>query len=255
MPGEREIIVIIEQTIDKLYQMKLYGMAESLKKRIASPDHRDLNISDFIGLITDDEWIYRDNKRREAREAGAKFKDKQATMETINYRIARGLTKAQLLELAQLAWVKKHQNLAITGSTGVGKSWIAQALGHQACREGLRVSFARQPMLLHVILAAKASGAFPALLKRLAKIDIMILDDLGVSLMTEELRRDLLEVLEDRYGVRSTIVTSQLPVSEWHDYFGGGRIADALCDRLTRNAHRIEMDGPSQRPTVEDQVD
>lgn len=244
--------MIIEQTIDKLYQMKLFGMAESLKKRIASPDHRDLSLSDFVGLITDDEWIYRDNKRREAREAGAKFKDKQATMETINYRVSRGFTKAQLLEHAQLTWVKKHQNLILTGPTGVGKSWIAQALGHQACREGMRVSFARQPLLLNAVLTAKAAGTFPALLKRLTKFDVFILDDLGVSLMTDEVRRDLLEVLEDRYGVRSTIITSQLPVSEWHDYFGGGRIADALCDRLTRNAHRLEMDGPSQRPTIDD---
>lgn len=247
--------MIIEQTIDRLYQMKLYGMANSIKDRLARSDHRDLSVSDLLGLIVDDEWIYRDNKRRAACEANAKFKDKQATIETIEYHAKRGFTKTQLLELAQLGWVKKKQNLAITGKTGVGKSWIAQALGHQVCREGMRVLFARQPSLHHAVLTAKASGSFPTLLKRLTKTDVLIIDDLGVSLMTDETRRDLLEVLEDRYGVASTIITSQLPIGEWHDYFGSGRIADALCDRLVRNAHRMEMSGPSRRPEVDTKPD
>jgi DNA replication protein DnaC len=247
--------MIIEQTIDKLYQMKLIGMAESVKGRIARPDHRDLSISDILGLIVDDEWIYRDNKRRALREAGAKFKDKQATIESIDYHGARGCTKDQLLELAQLVWIKKCQNLAITGPTGAGKSWIAQALGTQACRQGLRVLFVRQPMLIHATLTAKATSGLPGLLKRLAKVSVLIIDDLGVSLMTDEVRRDLLEVIEDRYSRGSTIITSQMPVDEWHDYLAGGRIADAICDRFTRNAHRIEVTGPSRRPEIIDQLD
>jgi DNA replication protein DnaC len=247
--------MLIEQTIDKLYQMKLFGLAESVKSRISRPDHRELSVSDILGLIVDDEWIYRDNKRRVLRETGAKFKDKQATIESIDYKGKRGFTKAQVLELAQLQWVKKKQNLVFTGPTGAGKSWVAQALGNQACREGLRVLFIRQPMLIHATLTAKASGGLPALLKRLAKINILILDDLGVSLMTDEVRRDLLEVIEDRYSVGSMIITSQMPVDEWHDYLAGGRIADAICDRFTRNAHRIEVTGPSRRPEIELQLD
>lgn len=247
--------MIIEQTIDRLYEMKLFGMAKSVKERISRPDHRDLSVSDILGLVVDDEWIYRDNKRRVLREAGAKFKDKQAMCEAIDYRPGRGFTKAQMLEFAKLQWVKKNQNLVITGPTGAGKSWIAQALGHRACREGLRVLFIRQPMLIHTTLMAKASGGLPALLKRLAKINILIIDDLGVSLMTDEVRRDLLEVLEDRYSVGSTIITSQLPIDEWHDYLAGGRIADAICDRFTRNAHRIEITGPSLRPEIDGQLD
>lgn len=247
--------MLIEQTIDKLYQMKLFGLAESVKSRISRPDHRELSVSDILGLIVDDEWIYRDNKRRVLRETGAKFKDKQATIESIDYKGKRGFTKTQVLELAQLQWVKKKQNLVFTGPTGAGKSWVAQALGNQACREGLRVLFIRQPMLIHATLTAKASGGLPALLKRLAKINILILDDLGVSLMTDEVRRDLLEVIEDRYSVGSMIITSQMPVDEWHDYLAGGRIADAICDRFTRNAHRIEVTGPSRRPEIELQLD
>jgi len=243
--------MIIEQTIDRLTQMKLFGMSESVKKRISRPDHRDLSLSDMLGLIVDDEWIYRDNKRRQLREGAAKFKDKQATIESIEYSAARGFTKSQILELAQLTWVTKKQNLAVTGPTGSGKSWLAQSLGQQACREGLKVLFLRQPALIHQILVAKATQGLPSLLKRLSKVNVLIIDDLGVSLMTDEVRRDLLEVLEDRYSVGSTIITSQLPVAEWHEYLAGGRIADAICDRFTRNAHRIEITGPSLRPELD----
>jgi DNA replication protein DnaC len=243
--------MIIEQTIDKLYQMKLFGMAESVKKRISKPDHRDLSLSDMLGLIVDDECLYRDNKCRVSRELQAKFKDKQATVESIDYQGERGFTKAQFLELTQLHWVKKHQNIAFTGATGSGKSWLAQALGQRACSQGLRVLFIRQPMLIHMILTAKASSGLPSLLKRLSKVDVLIVDDLGVSLMTDEVRRDFLEVLEDRYSRGSTIITSQLDVSEWHEYLAGGRIADAICDRFIRNAHPVHVKGPSKRPTID----
>jgi DNA replication protein DnaC len=247
--------MIIEQTIDKLYRMKLFGMAESVKDRLSRSDHQDLAVSDLLGLIVDDECMYRDNKRMTSRLAGAKFKDKSATMESIEYKGERGVTKSQLLEFAKLSWVKKHQNLAITGLTGVGKSWIAQALGNEACREGMRVLFLRQPLLVHTVLHAKAAGSFQNLLKKFLKVDLLIIDDLGVTLMTEEIRRDFLEVLEDRHGRGSTIITSQLPIKEWHDYFGGGRIGDALCDRFVRSAHRLELTGRTRRITVEEQKD
>lgn len=244
--------MIIEQTMDKLYQMKLFGMAESAKTRLARADHRDVSASDWLGLLVDDEWVYRDNKRRALRESAAKFKDKQATLESVSYNKDRGFTKSQVLELGQLQWVKKRQNLVITGPTGAGKSWLAQSLGSQACRMGLRVLFIRQPSLVHTMLTAKASSGFPGLLKRLTKVDLLIIDDLGVSLMKDEVRRDLLEVIEDRFGVASTMITSQLPVPEWHEYLGGGRIADAICDRLTRNAHRIDIAGDSLRAKITD---
>ena len=246
--------MINAQTTERLNEMKLFGMAGSIKDRLSRPDHSDLPVSDLIGLIVDDEWIYRDNRRRKSRESAAKFKDKQATVETIEYEASRGFKKSQLLELAQLHWVKRHQNLIITGKTGVGKSWLAQSLGNQACREGLRVLFIRQPGFINTIMTTKASGDFQSWLKRLQKIDVLIIDDLGVSLMTDEIRRDFLEPIEDRYSVKSTIITSQLPVDEWHDYFGGGRIADALMDRLSRNAHRLDLKGPSRRPELEGEI-
>ena len=248
-PRRREMIN--EQTMQRLAQMKLFAMSESIKTRMARSDHQDLSISDFLGLIVDDEWISRDNKRRREREASAKFKEKDATLENIQYGAKRGFTKSKILELAQLHWVKEHQNLAITGATGVGKSWIAQSLGHQACRQGLRVLFIRETALALLLMQQKATGGFTNALKRFAKIDLLILDDLGTQLVTEETKRDLFELIEMRYGIGSTLITSQLAVGEWHDHFGGGRIADSLCDRLVRNSHRIDMDGPSKRPEVE----
>jgi DNA replication protein DnaC len=242
--------VLNEQTIQRLYQMKLFTMAESLKERLSRSDHKELSHGELVGLVVDDEWIYRDNRRRKLRQQAAKFKERQATLETIEYTVSRGFKKAELLELAQLDWVRKRQNLILTGMTGVGKSWIAQALGNEACRSGLRVLFIRQPAFIHTLIKAKACGELPTLLKRLQKIDVLIIDDLGVSLMTDEIRRDLLEPIEDRYNVKSTVITSQLPVSEWHDYFGGGRIADALMERLTKCSRRLDLAGPSRRPDI-----
>lgn len=244
--------MIIEQTLERLSAMKLFGMSRSVKDRLARPDHKDLSVTDFLGLVVDDEWLHRDNKKREMREKGAKFKNKQATIESIDYTgHARGITKSQVLEFAQLHWLRKKQNIAITGLTGVGKSWLAQALGSQACREGLRVLFLREPMLIHALLTAKATGGLPALLKRWAKIELLIIDDLGTATLSEESRRDLLELVEERNGVGSTIITSQLPVNEWHDHFGSGRVADAICDRLVRNAHRVALIGETRRAKVE----
>ena len=244
--------MVIEQTIERLQQMKLFGMSKSLKERLSRADHKDLSVSEMLGLIVDDEWIYRDNKRREMREKGAKFKDKQASIESLDFTgKPRGITKSQVLEYAQLHWMKKKQNLAITGLTGAGKSWIAQALGNQACREGFRVLFAREPKLIHALLTAKATGGLPALLKRLSKTDLLIIDDLGTAMLTEETRRDLLELVEERNGIGSTVITSQLPVGEWHEHFGGGRVADAICDRIVRNAHRIDLIGDTRRPKVD----
>ena len=162
-------------------------------------------------------------------------------MEAIDYKIARGLVKQTMLELGQLRWVDKKQNIAFIGPSGAGKSYLAQALGHQACRQGQRVIYVRLPKLLTALLQSRADGSYSKLLKKFEKTNVLILDDLGVSELRENERRDILEILEDRYGVASTIITSQLPIKDWHTYFGGARAADSICDRLVHNCHRIEL--------------
>lgn len=244
--------MILEQTLGKLREMKLSAMARSLEERISRPDHHELSVEDFVGLIVDDEYLYREQKRLTTRLSGAKFKERQACMEAIDYKIARGLSKQTMLELAQLRFIEKKQNIAFTGPAGAGKSYLAQALGHQACRQGFRVVYVRLPKLLTAVTQARADGSYANLLKRFEKANVLILDDLGVSDLSENERRDLLEIFEDRYGIGSTIITSQLPIKDWHAYFGGGRAADSICDRLVHNCHRIELkkDAGAQRKAL-----
>jgi DNA replication protein DnaC len=233
--------MLIEQTLTKMREMKLHQMAKSLEERLSRPDHQDLTATELIGLIIDDESTARENLRIESRLRGAKFKEKSACMENIDYKVNRGLTKQTMLELGQLKWIEKKQNIAFTGPAGAGKSYLAQSLGHSACRAGYRVIYVRLPKLLTALLQARADGTYAQLLKRYERAHVLILDDLGVSDLKENERRDILEIVEDRYGVGSTVVTSQLAIKDWHQYFGGSRAADSLCDRLVHNCHRIEL--------------
>ncbi len=240
--------MILEQTIEKLHSMRLERMAKSLSERLSRPDHQNLSIAEFVGLIVDDEYLHREQAKLASRLSGAKFKDRAASMEAIDYKNPRGLSKQQMLELGQLRWMGKKQNVAFTGPAGAGKSYLAQALGHQACRQGHRVIYARLPKLLTAMLQARADGSYAKLLKKFEKANLLILDDLGVCELKENDRRDILEIIEDRYGVGSTIITTQLPVKDWHAYFGGGRAADSICDRLIHNCHKVEL-----KPTAESQ--
>lgn len=233
--------MLLEQTIDKLNQMKLFGMAGGLKERLTRADHAEMPVADVVGLIVDDEWLYRDNKRMTSRLTGAKFKDKAACIEDIQYKGSRGLKKSLILDLAQNRWITAHQNILFTGPSGSGKSYIAQALGNNACRAGIMVQYLRMPKLLVALMQARADGTYSNLLKRLAKNQLLILDDFGVSVLDEQQREDLLEIIEDRYGSGSTIITSQLPIASWHAYLGAGIVADAILDRLVHNAHRIDL--------------
>lgn len=233
--------MLFEQTIDKLAQMKLYGMANSLKERISRPDHGDISASDFVGLLVDDEWTDRQNRKLTSRLKQARFKDGSACIENIDYKTSRGLKKVQLLELMQNHWIEKHQNIVFTGPSGSGKSYIAQALGNHLCRSGFSVNYLRAPKLVVILTQARADGSYLRLMNRLSKSNVLIVDDLGIGSLAETVRTDFLEILEDRYAQGSTIITSQMPISAWHEYFGGSIVADGICDRFLHNAHRIEL--------------
>ena len=235
--------MLLQQTSEKMSQMRLHGMLRSLKERLDRPDHQDLSVSDLFSLVVDDEWNARESRRLTSRLRTAQFKEKNACIEDVDYRATRGLKKSLVLELAKNQWIEKKQNILITGPSGAGKSYLAQALGHQACRDGHTVMYLRFPKLLIALTHAKADGSYSEYLGKLAKTKVLILDDLGLSPLEEPEQRDLLEIVEDRYAVGSTIITSQLPVAAWHPFFGGERLADAICDRVLHNAFRIEFSG------------
>lgn len=232
------------QTIEKMTQMKLYGMLESIQNLLAragTGGTQDLGPTEIFGLTVDAEWTYRENQRTKRLLTGAQFKEKTACVEALDYRAARGLKKSVVTELTQNHWIKNHQNIVITGPAGSGKSFLAQALGNHAARFGFSVQYLRMPKLLFSLLQARADGSYLQFLKRLLKTQILILDDWGTSTLGEQERQDLLEIIEDRYQVGSTIVTSQLPVNAWHTYLGGSLIADSILDRLVHPAQRIEL--------------
>lgn len=238
--------MLVEQTMEKLVSMKLRGMAEALRRWLEQPKDKEMTPTDLVGLLADAEWNEREEKRLTARLRIARFRQ-DASVEDIDYQQPRGLTKALMLDLARCSWVKVHQNVLFTGLTGVGKSYLACALGQKACREGHSVVYRRTSRLLDEIVQARADGSHFQLLRRLAKTEVLILDDFGLEVLTAAQRKDLLEVLEDRYGVSSTIVTSQLEPSHWHSVIGDETIADAVCDRIIHNAHHVKLGGESIR--------
>ena len=233
-------------TLDKLHALKLTGMAAALADQSATPDITDLSFEERLGLLVDREMTERDNRRMSSRLRRAKLRH-AAILEDIDYRNSRGLDKGLVQSLASCQWVKEHLNALITGPTGVGKTWLACALAHKACREGYTAQYVRLTRLLRELTIAKGDGQYSKLLTSLAKVDVLILDDWGLMKLSAENRRDLLEVLEDRHGRHSTIATSQLPIEEWHGIIGDATLADAILDRLVHNAYKINLRGESMR--------
>ena len=235
-----------EQTIAKLNAMRLYGMARSFSERIAVTKNAGLSHEEFFGLLVDDEKTYRDNAKLARLLTKARLRQ-PAALEDVDYKHPRGLDKQTLIELARANWLSAHQNVLITGPTGVGKSFLACALGNHACRAGHSTAYYRFPRLLESLLAAKGDGTQLKFFSRLSKISVIIIDDFALTPLSSEQAKDVLEILEDRYALTCTIITSQLPIKQWHQVLGEPTIADAICDRLFHNTFKIEMRGESLR--------
>jgi DNA replication protein DnaC len=236
-----------EPTIEKLKALKLTAFADAWTAQQRDPELVKLSFDERLGMLVDAEWLHRENARLERCLKEAKLRISSACVEDIDYAGKRELDKSVVRQLATCRWVAEHQNVAVTGMTGTGKTYVACALAQQACRKGYRAIYRRAPRLFEELTLAHADGTYRRLLQRFAKIDILIIDDWGLAPPKDTERRDLLEILEDRYGNRSTIITSQLPTAKWHDHLGDPTIADAVCDRVLHNAHRLVLKGPSRR--------
>jgi DNA replication protein DnaC len=233
-------------TMDALQELKLFGMLAALREQMQVPDCAALSFDERFGLLVDREATDRENRRLSSRLKRAKLRQ-AATVEDIDYRHPRGLDKSVMLSLASCQWIRKRHNCIITGPTGAGKSFIACALAHKACREGFSVLYLRLPRMLTELATARADGRYPRLLNTYARTNLLVLDDWGLSPLTDEQRKDLFEILEDRYDIHSTLVTSQLPIPKWHQIVGDPSVADALLDRLVHNAHKLTLKGESMR--------
>ena len=233
-------------TLEKLHTLRLTGMANAFEEQLQMDDIAALSTEERLGLMADREITERDSRRLKARLRKAKLRH-QAAVEDIDYRHPRRLDKSVMVKLTTSQWLREHLNVLITGPTGIGKSWLACALAHKACRDGFTAVYARLPRFFRELTVAKADGSYYKLLTTLAKTDLLVLDDLGAGTLTNEHQRDLLEILEDRYALHCTLITSQFPVDHWHETIADPTLADAILDRLVHNAYKLELKGESMR--------
>jgi DNA replication protein DnaC len=239
--------VLTQPTLEKLHALHLTAFAKAWEEQQKQPDVLTLSFDERLGLLVDAEWLARDNARVTRNLREAKLRISQASLEDVDFNPKRELDKSLVRQLGNCRWVRDRQNIIVTGMTGTGKTYLACALAQAAIRKGHRAVYRRATRLFEELALAHADGSFPALLKRLAKVDVLVIDDWGLAPPKDTERRDLLEILEDRYGARSTIITSQLPTSKWHDHLGDPTVADAICDRVLHGAHRLVLKGPSRR--------
>jgi DNA replication protein DnaC len=236
-----------ENTLHQLRHLKLTGMTQAFTEQIEQPPIQDLSFDERFALLVDREVLARGNRRIQNLLRSAKLRQ-QACVENLDYQHPRNLNKSQLVSLVTCDFVRQHHNLIITGPTGCGKSYLACVIGHQACRQGLSAKYIRLPRFLEELAIAHADGSYGKLLTQILKVDMLIFDDFGLEpALNPEQRRDLFNIIEDRHQLKSTIITSQLPVKHWHDYIGEPTTADAILDRLLEKTHRIELRGPSMR--------
>jgi DNA replication protein DnaC len=234
------------QTMDKLIALRLEGMAQALEEQRRQADISQLDFEERFGLLVERQWLWRENRALAARLHHAQLKV-AASLEDIDYRHPRGLKRAQIDQLRAFQWVANHHNCLITGPTGSGKTYLACALAHQACRDGHRVGYYYAPKLFRELQNAQADGSLMKLLKKLARAALIVIDDFGVAAVTGKQYRDLLEILDDRHGLGSTLITSQFPVDEWHGVINDATVADAILDRLVHNAYQLKLEGESMR--------
>ncbi len=239
--------MLMHPTLDQLRALKLDGMADAFVELQSQDNARDLSHAEWLALLLDREAAKRDTSRFQTRLRSAKLRHSQASIEDVDYRAARRLDKAMFQQLATGRWIAEHRNVLVTGKCGVGKSWLSCALAQKACRDGYTVQYARAPRLFAELELAHGDGRFARLFRTLIKADLLILDDWGPDRLTASQRRDLMEIIEDRYGRGSTLITSQLPVEAWHEVIGEPTFADAILDRIVHNAYRLALEGPSMR--------
>jgi DNA replication protein DnaC len=238
--------MLTHPTLDKIEKLRLAGMAKALSEQMQNNEIGSLTFEERLGLLIDRELTERENRRLTTRLRIARLRH-QASIEDLDFRGTRGMDKSLVMSLSANQWINDHQNLLITGPTGVGKSYLACALGHKACRDGHMVLYQRLPRILHDLAIARHDGRYKKLMAALLRTDLLVLDDFGIVPVTQEGLRDMLEILEDRYDRRSTLVTSQVPVKRWHEALADPTMADAILDRLVHNAHKIELKGESMR--------
>jgi len=238
--------MLTQQTLDKLYDMKLTAMAEAFSEQMGHPDLGDLSFEDRFAMLVDRQWSFKEDRRMTRLLRTAKLRD-SACIENVDFRTPRALDKSLVVRLADSDWIKKTQNAIILGPTGVGKTYLACAIANSACRNGSTALYKRAPRMYQEIAISRADGSYPKLMNKLSKIKVLIIDDFCIAPMSDPERRDLLEVLEDRQSICSTIIATQVPIENWIEHIGDPTLADAILDRLVHNAHKINLEGDSMR--------
>lgn len=238
--------MLYEPTIQKMLAMKLHGMVEALDEQRKSADVAELSFEDRLALLVERQWLWKENRALSTRLKFAKLRQ-PACLEDIDYRQQRGLHRSVMEHLAGGDWIQHSQNCLITGPTGVGKSYLACALAQKACRDGYRTLYFYAPKLFRELSAGQADGSLPSLLKKLAKTQLLVIDDWGLEKATPAQYRDFLEILDDRQSRAATLITSQFPTARWHELIGDATVADAILDRLIHGSHRIDLKGESMR--------